>query len=304
MLDAFRHRYVLAHYMALSLAALISVYALGLTDVRLGVSYPAILVGLVAALMAGWAYLAAALAVMALLRGTSARRRVTIWLEPALLVAAVAAVQTLGLSLTAMADLEGWSPRGFLAMTAFCFVGFGLAVAYLLERAIPRSVVRLRMDRVRAAPGPEAVGVAVPAADPPGGTEGIGESAVQAGATEEAATEREAEEGPADAGIFASVLRLEANRNYVTVVTERGRTMVPGPFSDVVARMPKGAGRQVHRSHWVARRAVVGDQRVGRDFLLKTADGETVPVSPAKVLQVRAWLDQGRATPMDTGRGG
>jgi len=60
----------------------------------------------------------------------------------------------------------------------------------------------------------------------------------------------------------------------------------------VTAGLSRVEGLQVHRSWWVARRAIAGVERDGRNLRLKLIDGETAPVSRASVAKLRAagWL--------------
>ncbi|MFT4251060.1 MAG: LytTR family transcriptional regulator DNA-binding domain-containing protein, partial [Caulobacter sp.] len=49
---------------------------------------------------------------------------------------------------------------------------------------------------------------------------------------------------------------------------------------------------QVHRSWWVARRAVARVERDGRNLRLRLVDGEAAPIARAAVARLRAagWL--------------
>ena len=75
------------------------------------------------------------------------------------------------------------------------------------------------------------------------------------------------------------VLRLSARDHYVDVVTRRAQKALLLRLSDAMAEVEGIPGAQVHRSHWVARTAVVGARRENGRFLLDLVDGTTVPVS-------------------------
>lgn len=75
------------------------------------------------------------------------------------------------------------------------------------------------------------------------------------------------------------LLRLSVNDHYVEVVTDRGVASVLMRFSDALAELEGVDGHRVHRSHWVARDAVVGTERQRNRLFLKTTDGVSVPVS-------------------------
>lgn len=277
VLDAFRHRYVLAHYVAFTVMLQVMVYLVGLSAEPVGELYMMILIGSASALLAGWAFLE----LWARDRPGEAAGPRSIRLEPVLVVGAVAMV----IAVRVVRDVMRSEQVETLGETAGLFllalVWLVLSVAFLMRRTFPRTLCRLRkdrelaMERARGARAERAVGTA-PAPEP-----------VPEPSTAEAAE--------ADWGVLSSILRLEASGNYVTVVTERGRKTVPGPFAAVVARMPREAGRQVHRSHWVARHAVLAERRVGRDLRLQTVDGGSVPVSAAQASAVRVWLAAGRA---------
>ena len=286
--DAFRHRYLLAHYFAFTVKVLVLSYLLSLSDFVVGVLFPAIVIGFAAAFWAVAVYLWVAFHVLGLAKeGEPLRVR----LEPGLVLGGLA----MGLTMAFVTSRIGAGHSGLMDPTLFSLLlpvlYLVLAVAFLLRRPVPRALRRLRADRAEAAANGTRLAVGLPdveaGEDVQSDADPEGDAAVQADAVGGDL------EGSGDRAALAAVLRLEADGNYVTVVTERGRMSVPGPFAAVVARMPVGAGRQVHRSHWVARRAVTGDRRVGRDVRLQTVDGESVPVSAAQVAAVRAWLSQG-----------
>lgn len=101
---------------------------------------------------------------------------------------------------------------------------------------------------------------------------------------------------PAPAAIPAAdrgaVLYLKMEDHYVRVRTEHGARLEMGPLARVTAGLSGVEGLQVHRSWWVARRAIQGVERDGRNLRLRLIDGETAPVSRASVARLRAagWL--------------
>lgn len=90
----------------------------------------------------------------------------------------------------------------------------------------------------------------------------------------------------------ADILRIEAEGNYVRIVTARERPLMPGPFSSVVARMPDALGIQIGRSDWVAASAVLGRRRDGRDLFLLLSDGSELRVSASRREAVKAWISE------------
>ena len=73
---------------------------------------------------------------------------------------------------------------------------------------------------------------------------------------------------------------------------QHGSRLETGPLARVTAGLGGVEGLQIHRSWWVARRAIVGVERDGRNLRLKLMDGQTAPVSRASVAKLRAagWL--------------
>ena len=92
-----------------------------------------------------------------------------------------------------------------------------------------------------------------------------------------------------DAG---NVLYLRMEDHYVRIRTEHGSRLEMGPLARVTAMLSGVEGLQTHRSWWVARRAITGVERDGRNLRLRLVDGETAPVSRASVAKLRAagWL--------------
>ena len=76
-----------------------------------------------------------------------------------------------------------------------------------------------------------------------------------------------------------ALVRLAAQDHYVEVVTENGRALLLMRFQDAIAETAPTEGLQVHRSHWVAHRAVANTRRANGRTYLVTSDGFEVPVS-------------------------
>ncbi|SFS99729.1 transcriptional regulator, LytTR family [Sulfitobacter marinus] len=77
----------------------------------------------------------------------------------------------------------------------------------------------------------------------------------------------------------APLIRIEAQDHYLNVVTQKGSALVLLRLQDAVAALHAAEGLQVHRSHWVAKKAVAQHRRVqGRDYLVLVS-GDEIPVS-------------------------
>jgi len=89
-----------------------------------------------------------------------------------------------------------------------------------------------------------------------------------------------------------AILYLRMEDHYVRIRTEHGSRLEMGPLGRVTAGLAGAEGLQTHRSWWVARRAIIGVERDGRNLRLRLSDGETAPVSRASVAKLRAagWL--------------
>lgn len=93
----------------------------------------------------------------------------------------------------------------------------------------------------------------------------------------------------------AAPLHLSVNDHYVVVLTERGRAHLLMRFSDAMAELEGVEGMQVHRSHWVARAAVIGSGRRNGKLFLVLVDGSEVPVSRGHQQEVidSGYVDEG-----------
>ena len=88
------------------------------------------------------------------------------------------------------------------------------------------------------------------------------------------------------------LLHLQMRDHYVEAHTAKGSELILLRFSDALREVDRLDGMQVHRSHWVAARAVVGASRRGGRTLLKLVNGAEVPVSRtfAPALRARGWI--------------
>lgn len=82
---------------------------------------------------------------------------------------------------------------------------------------------------------------------------------------------------PAELG--EKLLALSAEEHYLRVTTDRGSTHVLYRMSDAVRELAGWPGLQVHRSHWVARDAVVRAERHNGQVSLVLRNGVKIPVS-------------------------
>ena len=88
------------------------------------------------------------------------------------------------------------------------------------------------------------------------------------------------------------LLHLRMQDHYVEVHTAAGRELLLLRFRDALREVESVNGLQVHRSHWVARKAVAGVERRGGRIALRLVNGSRVPVSRsfAPELRSRGWI--------------
>lgn len=86
------------------------------------------------------------------------------------------------------------------------------------------------------------------------------------------------------------VLHVTAEEHYLRLVTADRSRLLRGRMTDIEAGMPQGLGLRVHRSHWVARKAVSELKRDDSGWTLRLTDGAVLPVARGRQAAVRAWL--------------
>ena len=79
------------------------------------------------------------------------------------------------------------------------------------------------------------------------------------------------------------VLHVAACDHYLEISCVNNRHLVRGKMKDAVTLLQNEEGMQVHRSHWVATKAIATTLREGRDLKLVLTTGKKVSVSRSKV---------------------
>ena len=87
---------------------------------------------------------------------------------------------------------------------------------------------------------------------------------------------------------------ISAADHYVEIVTEHSRHMLRMTMKSAVAKTGEGEGLRVHRSHWVAYRAMLSHIKEGERYFLILRNGERIPVSPKMAPEVQRHLDKGQ----------
>ena len=86
------------------------------------------------------------------------------------------------------------------------------------------------------------------------------------------------------------VLVITAEEHYLRIVTTERSRLLRGRMSDVEAQIPEGLGMRVHRSHWVAGRAVAGLRRTVAGWSVITTGNDELPVARGRQPEVRDWV--------------
>ncbi len=90
----------------------------------------------------------------------------------------------------------------------------------------------------------------------------------------------------------SSILQLKAEEHYVAVtLREGGQKLLRGRLSDAIAQLPEDAGKQVHRSYWVAQSEVAELLRLREGWRIKTHSGLDIPVARNRQAEVRDWVE-------------
>jgi len=269
MLRALRHRYVMVYYAIFSVILCLGLHGLSLVDAPINLVVSSIVLGLVALQLVVMAYLRVWTELM-----RWSGRGGAVWLTPALVVGTVAMKWVVVQSQAVFGLEQNWSDGWGLMIWLGVFVLVEALATAICHGPLPRALAVLRASE-----------------------DGLGANA--AVVPEQSAELVIAEAGgamppPLEAGSVrvpvAQVQRLEANGNYVMVVTESGRHLMPGPFGDVAAVMPDRLGRRVHRSHWVSWGAARRLVRAGRDMWIVAAGDAVVPVASSMHEAVQDWL--------------
>lgn len=84
------------------------------------------------------------------------------------------------------------------------------------------------------------------------------------------------------------VLALQMEDHYVRVHTSIGSTLVLTPLGQAIRALEGIPGIRIHRSWWVARSAVAGSVRDGRNIRLRLVNGLEAPVARTSIAEARS----------------
>ncbi|WP_375175489.1 LytTR family DNA-binding domain-containing protein [Pseudooceanicola sp.] len=84
-----------------------------------------------------------------------------------------------------------------------------------------------------------------------------------------------------------ALISLSVQDHYVEVATNKGSELILLRLSDAMAEVGDTPGLQVHRSHWVALKAVRAARRDGARAILTLSNGTEIPVSRTYLPAIR-----------------
>ncbi len=86
------------------------------------------------------------------------------------------------------------------------------------------------------------------------------------------------------------LLSLSAQDHYVEIVTQKGAHLERMTVTKAIELVPKESGLQVHRSHWVAYRAILDLEKTGERYAVLLRNGNKLPVGKSKVQELQCYL--------------
>lgn len=89
------------------------------------------------------------------------------------------------------------------------------------------------------------------------------------------------------------ILALSAEAHYVSVLlVGNRRKLVRGKISEAVEQLPADSGFIIHRSHWVAARALAGVIQDGRNCFVELTNGNRLAVARHRVQETLNWAEK------------
>ena len=255
-----RHRYVLAGCAGLTIPAIVLLFALDTSEIPIDLHVPSVVVGLVTAQFLLILYIT--LSNWLLRHVFRAARVVTVWLTPGLVLGAAGLLGVVHVVNPILQVGHVVSNLNAQVLPFACVLYLEVAATLIFRGPLRRALQKMRDGQPVVL---DEGGVAKPAAvaeraapAPMAATPGR-ETAL---APDDPAAARQLRQAGTKGIPVEDILRLEASGNYVTVVTCGAVSIVRGPWRCRGADASH-LGRQVQRSHWVARRAVAGVHRRG-----------------------------------------
>ncbi|NOR62957.1 MAG: hypothetical protein GQ535_10745 [Rhodobacteraceae bacterium] len=89
----------------------------------------------------------------------------------------------------------------------------------------------------------------------------------------------------------AELISASSQDHYIIVKIKDDETLIRARMSDLIMQLNCRNGIQPHRSHWVAREAVVGMDSVDGQKRLNLIDGTFIPVARGRTAAVQEWLE-------------
>lgn len=86
------------------------------------------------------------------------------------------------------------------------------------------------------------------------------------------------------------ILVVKAQAHYVEITTETGGILARSGFADIVSQIPSALGLQIHRSTWVALKAIEGGENKNGQFVIFTKTKEALRVAKSRSKPVSDFL--------------
>lgn len=88
-----------------------------------------------------------------------------------------------------------------------------------------------------------------------------------------------------------TLISMSSQDHYVEIVTKNGNHLERLTMTMAIELAPKAVGLQVHRSHWVAYKSILGLEKTGERYAVLLQNGARIPVGKSRVAEVRSYLD-------------
>lgn len=89
---------------------------------------------------------------------------------------------------------------------------------------------------------------------------------------------------------YSSIIRIQADRQYVTIYTQSRNFFVRGSFAAAIKLLPEDIGLQVHRSHWVRFDDITRLVKLRSKYYVELRCGEKLPVARTRLNIVKRIL--------------
>ena len=87
------------------------------------------------------------------------------------------------------------------------------------------------------------------------------------------------------------ILTIQSQDHFVEIRTKHGKHFLRSRLSDIITELPKDAGRQLHRSYWIANQSVTAMNISGQGVMsIETSDGGEWKVAKTRQKEIKDWI--------------